>query len=392
MWFKVPNQLEVRSRKTEVGRRKIEDGRKRPELLSSVFGLLTILIAFLISNTEVNAQALGINQSTPDASSILDAVSTTKGFLIPRMTTAQRTAIGAPVEGLLVFDTDLDEFYYYDATVTAGWRPLLAGSKASTTGAGFITMADATVLDMSAINASATTEGLKLPQATSITAATAEGQLSWDTDNDLPQIGTGAAIKTIGGMPNNMQVFTASGTWTRPTNVTKVWVQVWGAGGAGGTGSADQGCGGGGGGGYTEGLVTVSADVVVTVGVGGATSGTDGSLSSFAGATTLRGNGGNGSSGGGEALGGTGGTGQFGTITLTGGDAGDGENDDGSGGGNGGGSPMGGAGGSGGSGANASNPNNAGKAGVAPGGGGGGGGENGGAFGAGANGMVIVYW
>lgn len=45
-----------------------------------------------------------------DGSAVLQADSTTKGFLPPRMTTAQRNAISAPVDGLLVFDTDLKAF------------------------------------------------------------------------------------------------------------------------------------------------------------------------------------------------------------------------------------------------------------------------------------------
>jgi hypothetical protein len=45
-------------------------------------------------------------------SAILQADSTTQGFLPPRMTTAQRTAIASPVNGLIVFDTDLQNLCY----------------------------------------------------------------------------------------------------------------------------------------------------------------------------------------------------------------------------------------------------------------------------------------
>ena len=48
-----------------------------------------------------------------EASAQLQANSTTKGFLIPRMTTAQRNAIGTPAEGLQVFDTDLHCLFLY---------------------------------------------------------------------------------------------------------------------------------------------------------------------------------------------------------------------------------------------------------------------------------------
>jgi hypothetical protein len=61
----------------------------------------------------LNAQ-VGINTTTPAASSVLDVTSTTQGMLTPRMTTAQKLAITSPANGLLVYDTNLKEFSYYD--------------------------------------------------------------------------------------------------------------------------------------------------------------------------------------------------------------------------------------------------------------------------------------
>jgi hypothetical protein len=50
------------------------------------------------------------------ASAILQANSTTKGFLMPRMTQAQILAIVSPAAGLMVFNTDLQKPCFYDAT------------------------------------------------------------------------------------------------------------------------------------------------------------------------------------------------------------------------------------------------------------------------------------
>ncbi len=55
--------------------------------------------------------------TTPDASSMLEITSTTKGFLMPRMTTVQRTAIATPATGLQVYDTDTNSPWYYNGTV-----------------------------------------------------------------------------------------------------------------------------------------------------------------------------------------------------------------------------------------------------------------------------------
>ena len=56
---------------------------------------------------------VGIGTTAPNASSILELQSTDKGFLLPRMTTAQRTAIASPAAGLIVFDTTENLLYIY---------------------------------------------------------------------------------------------------------------------------------------------------------------------------------------------------------------------------------------------------------------------------------------
>ena len=64
----------------------------------------TLLAAVLFTATTF-AQ-VGIGTTTPDASSALDITSTTKGLLMPRMTAAQRDAISAPAQGLIIFCTN----------------------------------------------------------------------------------------------------------------------------------------------------------------------------------------------------------------------------------------------------------------------------------------------
>jgi len=64
-----------------------------------------------------------IGTSSDTASSILKLESTTKGFLPPRMTNAQRTAITSPAIGLMVYCTDTTEgVYVYKST---GWAMLV---------------------------------------------------------------------------------------------------------------------------------------------------------------------------------------------------------------------------------------------------------------------------
>ena len=64
---------------------------------------------------------VGIGTTSPDASSLLDMSSASKGFLPPRMTQIQRLAISSPVEGLIVYDTTNSALGVYSG---GGWRKL----------------------------------------------------------------------------------------------------------------------------------------------------------------------------------------------------------------------------------------------------------------------------
>jgi hypothetical protein len=81
------------------------------------------LVFIMVFGSPVNGQAsINTDGSTPDASSMLEIKSTSKGMLIPRMTAAQRTAIAIPATSLLVFQTDgISGFYYYTG---AAWQYL----------------------------------------------------------------------------------------------------------------------------------------------------------------------------------------------------------------------------------------------------------------------------
>ena len=76
----------------------------------------TLLIA-IITTLGLSAQVSINNDGTdPDGSAMLDVQSTDKGMLVPRMTTAQRTAISIPATGLMVFDTDTGSFWFYNGS------------------------------------------------------------------------------------------------------------------------------------------------------------------------------------------------------------------------------------------------------------------------------------
>ena len=75
-----------------------------------------------VSGTGVNVQANATN-NPPHASAVLQADSTTQGFLPPRMTQAQREAIANPVAaGLMVYQTDGEEGVYVNTST--GWKQM----------------------------------------------------------------------------------------------------------------------------------------------------------------------------------------------------------------------------------------------------------------------------
>lgn len=145
------------------------------------------------------------------------------------------------------------------------------------------------------LNCNQNTHGIKLkspPHSASATYTLTFPNNDGNTSQFLQTNGSGVltwADAGGGGYASN-QVFTASGTWTKPTGVKLVKARVQGAGGggggcAGGQNNSDAGSAGG----YCEETIDVSgvASVTVTVGAGGTAgasgnnNGGDGATSSF---------------------------------------------------------------------------------------------------------------
>ncbi|MFZ2906062.1 MAG: hypothetical protein WAZ98_07670 [Cyclobacteriaceae bacterium] len=84
--------------------------------------LLPVFLSFfLVFITSQLVAQVGIGTSTPNAKAVLELKSpgNNQGFLVPRLTTAERTAIGglgATEKGLLVFDISDNKFYYWSGT------------------------------------------------------------------------------------------------------------------------------------------------------------------------------------------------------------------------------------------------------------------------------------
>jgi len=86
---------------------------------------ILILVTLMLLYNSINAQNIGINETgnPPHPSAMLDIVSPDKGILIPRL--PDHTAIAAPAQGLLVYNSTGNGFWYWDGTQ---WLPLLGAN------------------------------------------------------------------------------------------------------------------------------------------------------------------------------------------------------------------------------------------------------------------------
>ena len=79
-----------------------------------------VFAAFILACSLSFAQdnSVGINTNSPNENAVLELVSpnSNQGFLVPRLTTAQRNSMSLNNldNGLMVFDTDADLFYFWN--------------------------------------------------------------------------------------------------------------------------------------------------------------------------------------------------------------------------------------------------------------------------------------
>jgi len=75
---------------------------------------IIVLFAIALScDISLSQIAISTSNTAPDASAVLDVSSTTKGFLMPRMTQAQLLAISLPADGLQVYCTTDSKVYIF---------------------------------------------------------------------------------------------------------------------------------------------------------------------------------------------------------------------------------------------------------------------------------------
>jgi hypothetical protein len=84
--------------------------------------ILSCHVVDIFFNQPFAQVAINTTNAIPNSSAMLDITSTSKGLLIPRMTTAQRNSIVSPSKGLLVFDNTSNTFWYYNGSM---WQEII---------------------------------------------------------------------------------------------------------------------------------------------------------------------------------------------------------------------------------------------------------------------------
>lgn len=83
--------------------------------------IFILIFSVIFSNTYGQSVGIGSTSFIPNTSAQLEILSTTKGLLIPRLTTTQMNAITTPAQGLMIYNTTTGAFHYYES---GSWRSL----------------------------------------------------------------------------------------------------------------------------------------------------------------------------------------------------------------------------------------------------------------------------
>ena len=190
------------------------------------------------------SKALGIGTATPSSKAVLDLSSTTKGFLPPRMTTAQRDAIAAPSTGLIVYNTTnaaLEMFNGASWTSVGSALPngAIAAFASASCPSGWSEYTPARGRFLRGIdNGVGLDSGGTRAPGHQQTDATAINGLSATTNASLnilsPQPNTGGAHDLSRGPSAGSVTLASTDTETRPYNVAVTFCQYNGSGGGGG--------------------------------------------------------------------------------------------------------------------------------------------------------------
>jgi hypothetical protein len=134
-------------------------------------------------------QSIGIGTTTPNTNAILDLTATNKGFLLPRLTASQRTAL-TDIAGMVVYDSTLKRMYYSNGS---GWQYFIDNGYWSPSGTAIynlnqVAIGTITPHASARLQVNSTTQGFLPPSMTSTQrisiSSPAEGLMVFDNTVD----------------------------------------------------------------------------------------------------------------------------------------------------------------------------------------------------------------
>ncbi len=198
-----------------------------------------LLFGFIIASVQLNAQnSVGIGTNSPNTNSVLELVSTgnNQGFLMPRMSTAQRTdasftsGLTNTENGLMVFDTDEGAIYFWYSGSWVNSTSLLAGAGIQITGNTIENIGDTDDTDdltNASVAAGDVTGDFANLSVTAIqgnpvsgTAPTLDYVLKWDGSQWLPQPDAGNVYTAGTGIDVSGNVITNTGDTDASDDIT----------------------------------------------------------------------------------------------------------------------------------------------------------------------------
>jgi hypothetical protein len=106
---------------TNAGGFKIRDNTNGLDVITIESG--SFINAMVIKSTD----NIGIGTASPENSAVLDIQSNNKGFLLPRLTQTQISAISGPADGLQVYNTTDGKLYIFVA-ISNQWKEVAFGT------------------------------------------------------------------------------------------------------------------------------------------------------------------------------------------------------------------------------------------------------------------------
>lgn len=151
-----------------------------------------LFLTFLLLNSILLFSQVAINNdgSAPDPSAMLDVKSTEHGILIPRISTLDRNLIQSPATGLIIYNTNTNNFNFYNGSfwyeIESSFISTTTGNISSEGGVSINALNNSPASNSAMLDINDTTRGLLITRTTpELISSPAKGLLIYNTTTNL---------------------------------------------------------------------------------------------------------------------------------------------------------------------------------------------------------------